>query len=378
MMNDASHNKETSPGRQWLLMRERMRDLIHDEVDKLHPNDDARRALELIIESSVRPSEVNGELKLTVIDRDGQPRTISQDGRTVEFTLQDLLEELRASHPVLFTTAPSPETSTKVATETKREIHRDWLTLGESGPSPDQQGPKPLEVKQVGGSARFHRQRGKIRLHGWSHNIAQVWKASAPTRAKGFKVVRDSLSASAERARGLIEQVQDKPLHRRPGFALGIVAAIALLIVGVFLLLRKEPASQASIDEPSETGAVSSAQTSTGSSSGARPLRGVPDVIDTATLSLEGEVVRLFGVEWAPGAGKPEDLARYLQGREVSCEPAGGNDTYRCRVGEQDLSRVILFNGGGQPTAEATPELKAAAEKAREAKIGVWSSKASE
>jgi endonuclease YncB( thermonuclease family) len=97
-------------------------------------------------------------------------------------------------------------------------------------------------------------------------------------------------------------------------------------------------------------------------------------VIDTATLSLEGEVVRLFGVEWAPGAGKPEELTTYLQGREVSCEPAGSNDTYRCKVGEQDLSRVILYNGGGQPTAEATPELKAAADKAREAKIGVWNS----
>jgi endonuclease YncB( thermonuclease family) len=106
--------------------------------------------------------------------------------------------------------------------------------------------------------------------------------------------------------------------------------------------------------------------------SGGRTLRGVPDVIDTATLSLEGEVVRLFGVEWAPGGGKPEDLTRYLQGRETVCEPAGGNDTYRCMVGGQDLSRVVLFNGGGKPTAEATPELKAAADKARETKIGVW------
>jgi endonuclease YncB( thermonuclease family) len=84
-------------------------------------------------------------------------------------------------------------------------------------------------------------------------------------------------------------------------------------------------------------------------------------------------VVRLFGVEWAPGAGKPEELTTYLQGREVTCEPASMNDTYRCRVGDQDLSRVVLFNGGGQPTAEATPELKAAANHAREAKIGVWS-----
>jgi endonuclease YncB( thermonuclease family) len=99
----------------------------------------------------------------------------------------------------------------------------------------------------------------------------------------------------------------------------------------------------------------------------------VPDVIDTATLSLNGEVVRLFGVEWAPGAGKPEDLTQYLNGREVACDPAGSNDVYRCQVGGQDLSRVVLFNGGGRPTSDATPELKAAADKAREAKLGVWS-----
>ena len=56
----------------------------------------------------------------------------------------------------------------------------------------------------------------------------------------------------------------------------------------------------------------------------------------------------------------------------MACEPAGSNDVYRCQVGGQDLSRVVLFNGGGRPTGDATPELKAAADKAREAKIGVW------
>ncbi len=54
------------------------------------------------------------------------------------------------------------------------------------------------------------------------------------------------------------------------------------------------------------------------------------------------------------------------------CEPLESNDVYRCQVGGQDLSRVVLFNGGGKPTAEATPELKAAADKARESRLGVW------
>ena len=166
----------------------------------------------------------------------------------------------------------------------------------------------------------------------------------------------------------------------RPSLALAAVALLALLGVGAFLFQGEDaPAPQASAAQP----AVASNETAstlqdpepstTGSTASSASLRGVPDVIDTATLSLKGEVVRLFGVEWAPGGGKPEDLTSYLNGREVACEPAGSNDVYRCQVGNQDLSRVVLFNGGGRPTNDATPELKAAADKAREAKIGVWS-----
>ena len=79
-----------------------MRETIHAELDKINPTDDARRALELIIDIFVRPSEVDGALKLTIIDQDGKPRTIEKDGQQTEFTLQDLLEELRVRYGVLF------------------------------------------------------------------------------------------------------------------------------------------------------------------------------------------------------------------------------------------------------------------------------------
>jgi endonuclease YncB( thermonuclease family) len=56
------------------------------------------------------------------------------------------------------------------------------------------------------------------------------------------------------------------------------------------------------------------------------------------------------------------------------CEPADATETYRCQVvGGQDLSKVVLFNGGGKATAEASSDLKAAADRAREAQLGVWS-----
>ena len=80
-----------------------MREIIRAELDRIHPTDDARRALELIIESSVRPSEVDGALKLT----DHRPRRqaaheATWTGEDVEFTLHDLLDELRVRYPVLF------------------------------------------------------------------------------------------------------------------------------------------------------------------------------------------------------------------------------------------------------------------------------------
>ena len=98
---------------------------------------------------------------------------------------------------------------------------------------------------------------------------------------------------------------------------------------------------------------------------------GVPEVVDTATLRIDGRVIRLFGVEWARG-GQGEELTRYLRGREVACELAKTPDVYRCRVEAQDLSKVILFNGGGRATADATPELVAAESHAKTERLGVW------
>jgi len=101
-------------------------------------------------------------------------------------------------------------------------------------------------------------------------------------------------------------------------------------------------------------------------------IRGVPVVQSTGTLEIEGRVVRLFGVEGARGRAA-RDFKRYLGSREVACEPAAGSSDYRCRVDDQDLSRVVLFNGGGRATANATPELRALEQQARSTRVGIWS-----
>lgn len=106
--------------------------------------------------------------------------------------------------------------------------------------------------------------------------------------------------------------------------------------------------------------------------SGAAVIRGVAGVQNSATLEIQGRVVRLYGVEGTRGRPARE-LRRYLGRREVVCEPVSGGNEHRCRVDDQDLSRVVLYNGGGRATASATPELRALDQQARSARVGVWS-----
>ena len=101
------------------------------------------------------------------------------------------------------------------------------------------------------------------------------------------------------------------------------------------------------------------------------PVRGTVSVVDTGMLDVEGQTIRLLGVEGAGGRAARE-FARYLRRRDVECQRVADSAAYRCRAGGQDLSEVVLFNGGGRAAADATPELLAAEEKARSARMGVW------
>jgi hypothetical protein len=365
----------------WKTTRERVRDIIRAEVERFHPTDDARYPLELIVEASIRYKEADRALAITVVDDAGQPRTIEKDGQTAAFTIRDLLEEIRQTRPMLFKAAPAPDATAKVyaAPETRR---RDWLDLGSgqepSAPkSPAAQGATPARP----GHLRRLR-RGKARLHLWTRAAQRRW--IAPAMAAGaakLQAARAELPKTFEPMRGAFEK--DRAPSAARGLAIGAVALATVIGIGTFFFIGRdgpaEPVSARSdMADPVATGTVTPAQgpsetAAVAPPTGGRMLRGVPDVIDTATLSLDGEVVRLFGVEWAPGGGKPDDLTQYLRGREVSCEQVKSGDTYRCQVDGQDLSRVVLFNGGGKTTAEATPELKATEEKARTAQTGVWS-----
>jgi endonuclease YncB( thermonuclease family) len=98
-------------------------------------------------------------------------------------------------------------------------------------------------------------------------------------------------------------------------------------------------------------------------------VRGVPRVIDTATLAFGPRIVRLAGVEGESGA-LARNMAEYLRGKEVACTPSGA--AHRCEVGGFDLAEVVLWNGGGRAAPDAAPALKAAETTARAERRGIW------
>jgi endonuclease YncB( thermonuclease family) len=95
-------------------------------------------------------------------------------------------------------------------------------------------------------------------------------------------------------------------------------------------------------------------------------------VVDTATLAIRGRKIQLEGVVGDDDRRALRSLARFLRRREVSCEPSASPDRYRCNVDGQNLSGIILSNGGAKATPDAPAELLAAEDEARSARLGIW------
>jgi hypothetical protein len=63
-------------------------------------------------------------------------------------------------------------------------------------------------------------------------------------------------------------------------------------------------------------------------------------------------------------------LARLLRRREVICAPSDTPGLQGCRIGNYNLSAIILAAGGGRATPNASEELQAAEDQARSARLG--------
>jgi endonuclease YncB( thermonuclease family) len=99
---------------------------------------------------------------------------------------------------------------------------------------------------------------------------------------------------------------------------------------------------------------------------------GTANVLDTATLSVDGQRVPLFGVTGETGA-----LADQLQdlingnGKQVSCKLVV--QSYRCELPKNiDVAGAALYNGAARPGPDATDDYRHLADAARTAHKGVW------
>jgi endonuclease YncB( thermonuclease family) len=350
--------------------------LIRAEIARYRPSQGALHPLEIIAESSVRVVENGGSARYEIIDEDGVVRAGPERGRPL--TIADLVAELRNKHPSLFEVASAQaaraeDAEPSPATEVSVEAPRDWLILSSN---------EPREAE----SAKEGHREGPRLMPQWCGGA----KSSLAAR------VAPVASGAAAWARGLRLPAPFSLAHLpsglpsvRPLYAFAAISVAFALVILAFLagrvtttheaaFERSAPIAAAPTDRAPATGTPAPGAAKTRDDILPRApvaLVGVPEVIDTSTLRIEGDLIRLFGVEWARG-GQNDDLVRYLRGRAITCRPTDARDLYRCNVDGRDLSQVVLYNGGGRATDDAPPELVAAENHAKTERLGVWKKQA--
>jgi endonuclease YncB( thermonuclease family) len=388
--------------------RDTVRNLIREEVTRASPIEEAKGALELIIESSLRWSRNEDGLVITVVSRTGEPRFVQRDGHESAMSIHDLVAELRTLHPGLFRAGNKPNQAQEASGPTgqldearsgentllpalpdEREPphtapakpERDVWFIGTDALEEEFDEEDDLErpsLTQVGRRLVGNIARRLPIPHGAARRGDAPEDASEQHHPASFAPVAIEPDA-AEHDDSVGRRGWRRPAIIAPA-ALGLLVAIGLSTA--FLTSNRgeappavETAAPASSDPDAQqdTASTTAATAATAAQGEGGEIRGVPQVLDTAALFLNGRVVRLFGVQWAKGAGSPDQLTQYLAGREVSCTPTGTADIYSCAVDGRDLSTVVLYNGGGRTTEQATPDLKLAEEHARRMRVGLWS-----
>ncbi|MHC2104047.1 thermonuclease family protein [Methylobacterium sp. CM6246] len=413
--------QESRPARPALDDPERaaLREAIQAAIARARPRPVAVRTLGLMAEAAI----VRGDAGYRVLDRHGVVRT--RPGTGEPLTLADFVAELQARHPALFLppeVAPEPEAEPedpkdspiltgayemKAATarfvETQSERARSLAERSSvQGRALAQTAAGRFATLRTGLQARLTR-RSDVAASG--ADPVTAWN-DGPGRLG--ESVRDSLPRLRERL-GLAGGDEGSRRHRRWLAGASAAALVAVVAAGLVLAGREPEATRSTTTSPQTGDAPASVQTAApqaGSQAGsqatgpsaaspaapdtvtpppetggdpepdtpppaANAITGPAQVIDTATLKVAGKVVRLFGVEWVRG-GQADELTRYIGGRPVTCQPAPGSDTMNCLVNGRDLSEVVLFNGGGRASPEASPELVAAEDHARTERLGVW------
>lgn len=414
MTSSTAVEQEAEPARPALddPGRRALRAAIREAIARARPRPVAVRTLELLAEAACVPEAAGTGIQ--VLDRQGNPR--HRDGTDAPMTLADLVAELRDRHPALFL---PPEPEIDVAAPAAEEPRDSALLTGayemtaatarfvgaqsERARSLAERSSEQGRVLAQNAAGRFATLR--TRLRGRLASPAETAGAAAPgmdpatawnngpgrfgeTLRNGRDRLRDRFGLSGV----------DDGTHRQRRLLLGAAAGTLAAVIAAGLVLqtsspeapRRAAPSAPRTEAPSSTApntASPSAQSAApdtvtpppetaGDAEPDTPLppnavAGPAQVIDTATLKVGGKVVHLFGVEWVRG-GQADELARYIGSRPVTCQPAPGSANMNCLVDGRDLSEVVLFNGGGRASPEASPELVAAEDHARSERLGVW------
>lgn len=375
--------------------RAALRETLRNEILKARPHPVAERTLLLILQAAVEPQTAPPSYR--VLDRHGAPRLHeAEEGASPRpFTLADLIAEQRTKNPGLFLApepepTPVPESKTAVesplaagASEMRAATARFLGSQSEKARSLAEQSSVQGRALARSAAGALATLKGRLRRD----------EASGTT-------IREGLS---ERLGGLGDRlgVKGDADGHRGRFWLGAaaVATGAMVLLAVIVnaprapqtaavpaprpaappATNPEPPPQQTARAPSVPDNVTPPPEGDGRGDPepdappppANAITGTVQVIDTATLKVGGKLVRLFGVEWVRG-GQADELARYIGGRTVSCQPAPGSDNMNCVVDGRDLSEVVLYNGGGRASPEASPELVAAEDHARSERLGVW------
>jgi len=101
-------------------------------------------------------------------------------------------------------------------------------------------------------------------------------------------------------------------------------------------------------------------------------VSGAAVVVDTATLTINGQTINLSGVKGETGnyATQLQQLIT-AQGPAVNCEQQ--SDGYLCKLPSGiDIARAALYNGAAEPSDSASDDYRAQADAAKAARRGIW------
>ena len=384
---------------------------IRAEIERRRPKPVALRTLELLTEAAVDLTEAAPGYR--IVDRHGAPRL--REGSDAPLTLSEFVNGLQAKHPALFL-PPEPVAAPVVPEEPEKEsplmagaaemraaTTRFVETQSELARALAERSTVQGRALAESAAGRLSGLRASLgaRLAAHRATAARPRASGAPAsgpawsaRAAGVgEAVRDGLGRLTAAGRNWQGEGESVRQHRR-WLAGGTAAALVAILAAGLVVSERATDRQAAPPAPASKPTPAPAPASTPPESAtpapesegradtvempepppppaANAITGKAEVIDTATLRVGGKLLHLFGVEWVRG-GQADELGKYLAARPVSCQPAPGSENFSCSVEGRDLSEVVLFNGGGRASPEASPELVAAEDHARTERLGVW------